>query len=166
MSNQQGRWSRSEVLALGGVVVAVIALVPPFLSKDVRCFLFKKDCETSISPPPDSSNLEPSDQSAELVPSQPTTADGWFTLGSSLEMEGRYEEAAQAYEQSLGIVDESSQACRFCAWYGKGRCHEQLGRLHEAIRSYTAALNLDPYHPDANNVRQQIIYLQDRLQYN
>jgi tetratricopeptide (TPR) repeat protein len=82
-------------------------------------------------------------------------------LGDSLEEKGRYEEALQAYEQSLGVRDESSHGCRFCAWYGKGRCQEQLGRLNEALRSYRAALNLDPSHPSADAVRERISYLKN-----
>jgi tetratricopeptide (TPR) repeat protein len=83
---------------------------------------------------------------AAVVPAKATTPDELFEAGNNAYEEGRYEEAASAYEKILayGVRDPRVH-------YNLGNAYFKLGKLGGAILHYERALRLDPSDHEARD---------------
>ena len=96
----------------------------------------------------------------------------WHNKGITFDVQGKYEEAIQAYNKAielnqsyaeawldkasalsqLGKLDEAIKACdkaieikpRAIAWFNKGAIFQKLGKLDEAIKAYDKAIEINP----------------------
>jgi len=83
-----------------------------------------------------------------LVPhfsaAQTQDAEGWFVEGNRLQAEGRLEEAARAYQQSIELNPGSP-----VAHFNLGLVYKKLGRRESAAGAFEKTLELEPANLDA-----------------
>lgn len=84
-------------------------------------------------------------------------AQGWFAEGNRLLSEGRYEEAAQAFEQSIEQNPKSP-----AAFYNLGIANKKLGNPEGAANAFEATLKLEPSNLDARLSLGNIYNLMER----
>jgi len=114
----------------------------------------------------------------EAIQPDSNGADAWYNKGSTLFIQGRYDEANQAFDKAIqlnpnyadawnikgnalvkiGRYDEAIQAFdkvieinpqQAKAWYIKGNALKNQGRYDEAIRALDKAIELSPKYADA-----------------
>jgi tetratricopeptide (TPR) repeat protein len=83
----------------------------------------------------------------------PENASSWNNKGFVLAIQGKYDEAIQAYDAAISIDPEFVEA-----WYNKGRALQALARYDEAIEAYDEALILNPEHPYAWNSKGDTLF--------
>ncbi len=88
----------------------------------------------------------------------PNDAILWNTKGNFHSQLGQLEEAAEAYEQVVGIFPLSHEI-----WHTLGSVYAQLGRLEEAIAVSQEALELAPEAEDAWDAHQALATLYSQL---
>jgi hypothetical protein len=69
----------------------------------------------------------------------PRFTEGYLNLGSALALEGRHEEAAEAYGRAVELRPTDARALA-----SLGNAYDELGRRAEAFALYEAALDSDP----------------------
>ena len=74
----------------------------------------------------------------------PTTFSGWNSMGVALYERGKYEEALQAFNETIRLNPELA-----AAWSNKGNTLFNLGEYEEAIRAFDEAIRLYPENPVA-----------------
>ena len=81
---------------------------------------------------------------------QPTMAEGYLSLGQSLQQQGRAEEAGAALEQAQKLNQRKSdaQASTFAVSVGNRKL--EAGDTAGAIRQYRDAIKLAPDNPQAH----------------
>lgn len=90
------------------------------------------------------------EQAIEL---DPNSLNGHFNLGYALETAGKYQEAAQAYEQAIQIAPNIAQnyiaAGLMYHSLGQNRRYRKLQPYETAIKYFKAAIRLRPFDPEA-----------------
>lgn len=75
-----------------------------------------------------------------LPPIEATTAEEWFIKAYEYGELGQYENAIEAYDNSLAIDPHNA-----ATWTNRGHTLYKLGRYEEAIESYNKALEINPW---------------------
>ncbi|MCJ7444802.1 MAG: tetratricopeptide repeat protein [Methanotrichaceae archaeon] len=75
-----------------------------------------------------------------------TTAEEWFSKGNVLGMQGKFDEAIQAYDKAIDLDPNFAKG-----WKTKGSALFGLGKYDEAIAAYDKAIQLDPNDAEAWN---------------
>jgi hypothetical protein len=70
------------------------------------------------------------------------SAGVWLSLGAALDARGRIPESMIAYRECLARCPGSLKA-----WHRLGVAHLKRRELHDAVRAFNRALELDPQHP-------------------
>jgi tetratricopeptide (TPR) repeat protein len=65
------------------------------------------------------------------------TAEDWFDKGLALGIQGKYDEAVQAFDKSIEINPQKENA-----WYNKGNAFKALGRITESNAAFAKAKEL------------------------
>ena len=76
----------------------------------------------------------------------PQDAGVWFYLGLAYRKLGRYEEAIDAYKQTIRIKPDATEAHN-----NLGAAYHKLGRYQEAIEAYKQVIRINPDDADAHN---------------
>ena len=71
-------------------------------------------------------------------------AQGWFEKGNKLSQQGRFEEAVEAYEKSIGL-----NALSPVAHYNLGIVYKNLKQFEKAVSAFKKTVELEPFHLDA-----------------
>ena len=90
--------------------------------------------------------FEASQAFRKVVGLDPTYADGYNNLGSTLTDLGKPEEAIEAYNRALSLKPDYAEA-----YYNMGISLQTQGKLDAAIEAYERALSLKPDYADACN---------------
>lgn len=94
-----------------------------------------------FDPPPND------DKPAGILAHRPApTAENWFDRGVAAESDGRYEEAADFYQQCLLVGGPRAEAA-----FNLGNCLHALSRPGEAAQRYMNAVEIDPSFVEAWN---------------
>ena len=123
----------------------------------------------------------------KAVEAAPRQAKAWAALGRSLRGLGRNPESIQAFQTSLslrpnhvptlhnlavamrldGQPDKARQILEQCAAadtrsaeirYNLGHCHQDLGRLDDAVAAYRAAIAIQPTYRDAHDSLNRLLW--------
>jgi tetratricopeptide (TPR) repeat protein len=70
---------------------------------------------------------------------QSDLAEEWNKKGDALDMQGKYDEAIEDYDEAIRLDPNSASA-----WCGKGTALANLGKYDEAIKALDEAIRLDP----------------------
>jgi len=84
-------------------------------------------------------------------------AQGWFEKGNELSDEGRFQEAAEAYQKSIGQNPESP-----VGHYNLGIAYKNLKKYEQAVLSFKKTLELEPEYLDARLSLGNVYNLQER----
>jgi tetratricopeptide (TPR) repeat protein len=77
-----------------------------------------------------------------------TDAAEHFEQGTSLQAEGRYEEAAEAYVRAIEQNPDDGDA-----WYNRAFCLNELGRYKDAMECVGRALAISPQNSQAMKLK-------------
>lgn len=91
----------------------------------------------------------------EIVPESPT---GWYQLGTTLDAQGRFDEALDAFEKAARLQPHSAEP-----WIGQGLALANAGRPDAAQQKFEAALRRKPDSAEARVNLAQIIAQQGRV---
>jgi len=83
---------------------------------------------------------------AQAIRQNPDVADYFSNLGTALQHQGRYEEAAKSFDRALLLKPDLAEV-----WYKLGEVLRQLKRHDEAILSFDQALKVNPRYREAIN---------------
>lgn len=81
----------------------------------------------------------------DLIEKEPAKVNGYIGLGTSLNLQGRPEEAREAYEDALAIAPDSVQAL-----IGLAAAYVRQGLYPQAEETYRRVLALDPQEVNAH----------------
>jgi len=70
----------------------------------------------------------------------------WYTKGYALYDQGKYDEAAKAYDEAIRLDPNNADT-----WYNKGLALYDQGKYDEATKAYDEAIRLDPNNADTWN---------------
>jgi cytochrome c-type biogenesis protein CcmH/NrfG len=84
------------------------------------------------------------DLSLKWTQNEPNNASAWFNLGIAYKHLDRYDDAFEAFRQSVRIEGNA-----FFAWLGLGAAYNDLHRYNDAIGAYRQAIRIDPQDADA-----------------
>ena len=94
---------------------------------------------------------------------QPQTAEEYLNLGETCYDEGRYEEAIEAYKESVRLQPDSAMAHN-----NLGASYRKLDRHQEAIEAFKEAIRIQPDHAKAyiglGNIYSQLGRLQEGIE--
>lgn len=100
-------------------------------------FVFDQKKEDEIS---DYLMMTPTVLEAEsILKENETNPYGWFKMGMALGLEGKNEEALEAYSEGL-MYSPFYAPC----YFGRGRRHNSMGHYKAALSDFTMAISLDP----------------------
>lgn len=80
----------------------------------------------------------------------------WFLQGNSLSSQGRFEEAVEAYRQSIDLNPSA------VAYYNLGIAYKRLNRLEESASAFEKTVELEPFNLDARYSLGNVYNLQER----
>jgi tetratricopeptide (TPR) repeat protein len=109
--------------------------------------------------PPTATAQAPGPSARPAAPSQAARAAArrQFERGSSLYREGRYPEAAEAFEAAYQSVPNP------VVLYNLGQCYERMGQLERAVGAYQGYLREVPGAEDRGAVQATVASLEERL---
>jgi tetratricopeptide (TPR) repeat protein len=81
------------------------------------------------------------------------------TLGSTLQCQGRFEEALKTFDKALQLTPDDAKL-----WTSLGKVLVDLDRLTEALQSFEQALKFNPHNWDATDRIAYVLYRQGRFE--
>jgi len=90
---------------------------------------------------------------AQAIRQNPDVADYFSNLGTALQQQGRYEEAAKSFDRALLLKPDLAEV-----WYKLGEILRQQKRNDEAILSFDQALKLNPCYREAANAGALLLF--------
>lgn len=80
------------------------------------------------------------------------SSDGFFSLGNTLKLQGKFMDAATAFRKSLALKEDDHE-CHYCL----GQTLEEMGKCEEAKESYARAVILKEDYQEAMDALNALV---------